>query len=208
MKKKWGIPVLLLAVLAVISVFFLKQKCCSIAGKTTAGKSMISKDAEKEEDVVKKVSNYSDPRRFSESVALAVKYLARNPKSSTVRIMLGEAYSSKGDFASAEKEMKTVLSYFPSNTWALRALGSIYLAKIDKETSDLVKAKYLNDAKELILKALQYGSKDAQVNYVASLIYLRAGDKKSALSYITSALAYEPYNKHFAELKHNIENAE
>ena len=93
------------------------------------------------------------------------------------KVSLAEAHRANGDIATSERLLREVLAEMPRSPIALHGLGSLYLEKGER----------LDEAVELIKKALTIDQKNAEYLNSLGLVYLKLGRLPEAERNLRSA---------------------
>lgn len=144
---------------------------------------IILKQALKEEPENLDVHNflgqfYFQQRKFDKALEQFKLILGKDPKNKTAKLFLGLVYDEKNLRPQAIKEFKEILAIEPDNADALNALGYLYAES----------GENLDEAQNLILKALKQEPKNGA--YVDSLgwVYFKKGDFKKAREKLEEAI--------------------
>lgn len=134
-------------------------------------------------------------------------YLKIQPTNVEMLIRLAECYTSKREFSLAQEYAEKALDLSKEkDIWALRATAEIYRRQFEESKDANSKKKYIDLAMSTIAKALVISPNDAWVNAGAAQIYFSGNLKAKAMEAIEFALAADPGNTSFLDLKKKIQS--
>jgi predicted Zn-dependent protease len=153
----------------------------------------------------------------NEAIRILLEHLSAQPKDSSARLTLGQAYAMTGQTEQAEAELRAVIQESPSNSVALAALGELYAGggELEKAESFLARAaktmrsspqirmewsvvlarlhRY-KEAKEALAGVPLPNDKAEQISFhrLAASIELGLGNSSRAAAEMENALALKP----------------
>lgn len=114
----------------------------------------------------------------NEAIRILLEHLSTQPKDSSARLMLGQAYAMTGQTEQAEAELQTVIQESPGNSVAFAALGELYAG-----------AGELEKAESFLARAAKTGRGSPQIRMEWSVVLARLHRYKEA----KEALAGVPF---------------
>lgn len=152
------------------------------------------------------VRSYHKQGKIAEAIKEANVYLKSDPNNTEALIILGESYTNKGDFLSAEKTLKKAIDIQPKNSWAVRALANTYKERFMTLATVKDKDKYGRLSKTEIEKAMVISADDPWVNRDAAAIYYMLNDREKAVQAIDKTLRLIPDDNYARSIYKNIQS--
>lgn len=120
---------------------------------------------------------YEEQNRIKDAIAILESGRKANPNNEKIAFLLGVIYEHEQDRKKAVELMKLVVEINPQNATALNYIGY-----------DLAeKGKKLDQAQEMIERALQLRPNDGYITDSLGWVYFKKGDLEKALEYLTKA---------------------
>ncbi|MBX7147768.1 tetratricopeptide repeat protein [bacterium] len=127
-------------------------------------------------------SVYATDQKFDEASKVLESALKKNPNNEHLYFSLGVLYDKMGAYDKSLSSMQQVIAINPQNALALNFVGYSYAEK----------GINLEQAKELILKALTIKPDDGFIMDSLGWVYFKQGDSLKANEWINKALRYSP----------------
>jgi tetratricopeptide (TPR) repeat protein len=127
-------------------------------------------------------SFYEEEEMYQKAVSMYLKGLNIDKSSTRLYFRLGVAYDKKGDRNACIKEMKNVIRLDPEDANALNYLGYTY--------ADL--GMNLQEAEELILRALKLKPDDGYITDSLGWVYYKKGNYEKAITTLQKAVTLIP----------------
>ncbi|MBU0992361.1 MAG: tetratricopeptide repeat protein [Proteobacteria bacterium] len=127
-------------------------------------------------------SFYEEIGKFTDAERTLKKGLEIDPNNPIMHFYLGVLYDKMGNADHSLKEMKTVILLDPKNSNALNYLGYTYA---DQGIN-------LDEAEQLIIKALLYKPNDGYITDSLGWVYYKKGHFEKAISYLEKAVSLVP----------------
>ena len=121
-------------------------------------------------------------KRGEEAIRLLQEAISKAPKDETLWFSLGEVYEKTGKTEDLYRSMKTVLEINPDNANALNYLGYTYAEKGIR----------LEEAEQLIVRALQAKPKDGYITDSLGWVYFKKGEFDKAVKKLEEANRLAP----------------
>lgn len=164
-----------------------------------------SKEEAKMEKQRKQIIEYAQKGENETATKLGEEYLKSDPTNIEILVTLADSYLTLGNFTKAEEAVKKALSVEATNGWAMKTLAKIYRAQAEQAKTPAEKKKLLNLAATEIEKVIKTNPDDAWASAEAALIYYYQEKKDEAAKAIKKAIAAQPNDKYFKEIKTKIE---